>query len=301
MQKKIPKRRTLLSPLLEQLYNTVKLSGEIENLGKKVISPTPVQVDFKYHKLAQNIFDTLHEEDGTRTDVNIWEFPTPDLAYSFVDTLTTLGIDEKNIIYPGSFLQFIEQDDEGNEDMSIPDQLTRLEQDLFGEEDNSSPDLSGELTPEEQELDQALSDLSLELDPNSDAGEENLTSDSESELDSALSNLESEIDIEDSEDLDNESETDNLDISLEELENELQSSGESTFDDSDEVDQSLSDLESELQSEEEPESLEIDQALSDLEVELQNPEEGDKDEESSLGDIDEELEELARELEQSNF
>lgn len=297
MQKKIPKRRTLLSPLLEQLYSTVKLSGEIETLGKKVISPTPVQVDFKFHKLAQNIFDTLHEEDGTRTDVNIWEFSTPELAYSFVDTLTTLGIDEKHIIYPGSFLQYIEQDDEGNEDISISDQLSELEQDLFGEDESVSTSEDGDLTPSEQELDQALSSLSQELD-SADSSEDIPISDSENELEDALSDLENEIDTVESEDINNETGDDELDISLQELESELQSSADSTFDDTEELEQALSDLEIELESEEESKPEELEQALSDLESELQNSEE---EGESSLDDLDKELEELTRELEQSNF
>jgi len=291
MQKKIPKRRTLLSPLLEQLYNTVKLSGEIETLGKKVISPTPVQVDFKFHKLAQNIFDTLHEEDGTRTDVNIWEFSTPELAYSFIDTLTTLGIDEKHIVYPGSFLQYIEQDDEGNEDISISDQLSELEQDLFGEDESTSTSEDGDLTPDEQEIDQALSDLSQELEI-TNGSEDIPISDSENELEDALSDLENEIDTDESVD-------DELDMSLQELETELQSSGDSTFDDTEELEQALSDLEIELESEEESEPEELEQALSDLESELQNSEE--EEEESSLDDLDKELEQLTRELEQSNF
>lgn len=286
MQPKRIKRNILLSPLYEELYKSVKLAGEINTLGKKMITPTPVQVDFKFHRLAQNIFDTLHSEDGTRIDLNIWEFPTTDLAYAFIDTLTTLGVEQKHIVFPGSFVQYIEGNEEGD-DKSIKDQLSDLEADLFGTEESENEsdnldiaidDLEGELTLDTDQpdnLDQALTDLELDLES------EEVSIDKDSDLDSSLSELEIEL----SDESTNTQSTEFV-HTLPTVEDE---------DGLDELDAALNDLEGELPESQNEEDLdELDAALEDLEVEL--PE----SEEISDEELDRELEELAQELENSN-
>lgn len=125
------KRQTLhksrISQLNETVFSAQKNVNKLSNVASQITPNATVQVDMKFYRLATNIFQVLHSKDGKRVDSNIWSFPNYESAYEFVDSLMLLGIDEKYITYPASFLLYGKENQDNSTDEEIEDELDTLE------------------------------------------------------------------------------------------------------------------------------------------------------------------------------
>lgn len=213
-------QKIYLTALLEQLKPSMSTASP--HLQKLQEAPLVVQVPLKHYRLAQDIYNTLHIGTGVRIDVNIWKFTSSDDMDAFVDSLILLGVPERVINYPASFVA--QAQSENGSDESTDSDVEGLERDLeAGEEPTMDFDAgfeSEEGMPEDvtsdnedgTEPDEELNDLEDSL----NSFDNSTTFSTEEELDDLELELQDSDVTEDEEDLFSE-----LDDELAELEQEL--------------------------------------------------------------------------------